>query len=351
MSPDGFDPMLERDLREAGAQSRRSLAPEAGPDPIFAAALRERLLDQLTAAPARRFGFATVRAFLPAMAASALLAAAVWGAGELQVGRDPASPTPKPTADPSAPVVIVVPLPTGSPSEATAEPTTTPVPSVQPTVKPSTKANPTPEPTAKPPTIGSMSLLAKPCDGGVVLLWSAYDGANFNHYATLRATSESLSGATTVDGSTTADLAATSGSDATGVAGTTYFFRTAAFNADGGVLAKSSVVSAVAKPTVALGGFSVTPDAGGSRLSWNPYTGPAACFTHYKLAYSTTNPAPSYLEGDPYLAALSTQTDATFVSADLVSGQTYYLRVQAIRSTALGRFVAAQTDVLTYTIP
>jgi hypothetical protein len=34
-----------------------------------------------------------------------------------------------------------------------------------------------------------------------------------------------------------------------------------------------------------------------------------------------------------------------------VSGQTYYVRLQAIKATALGLFVAAQTDVVTYVVP
>jgi hypothetical protein len=39
------------------------------------------------------------------------------------------------------------------------------------------------------------------------------------------------------------------------------------------------------------------------------------------------------------------------VVAGLQSGQTYYIRVQAIRSTHLGLFVAGQSEVATYTVP
>jgi hypothetical protein len=34
-----------------------------------------------------------------------------------------------------------------------------------------------------------------------------------------------------------------------------------------------------------------------------------------------------------------------------VSGQTYYTRIQVIRATALGAFVAAQSAVTTYLVP
>jgi hypothetical protein len=39
------------------------------------------------------------------------------------------------------------------------------------------------------------------------------------------------------------------------------------------------------------------------------------------------------------------------VSADLVSGQTYTLRLQVIRATDTGAFLVAETDVASYTVP
>jgi hypothetical protein len=100
-----------------------------------------------------------------------------------------------------------------------------------------------------------------------------------------------------------------------------------------------------------LGTLTATPDAGGTLFTWTPYAGNGACFTYYKLVASTTNPNPSYLNGDPYIWAGSAQTDGSVVSPDLVSGQTYYLRIQVIRTTSLGAFVAAQSTVTTYTVP
>jgi len=124
-----------------------------------------------------------------------------------------------------------------------------------------------------------------------------------------------------------------------------------AFNADDQVIAASDIVSATPKPVKLLGGLEVTPDAGGTRLSWTPYGGPEWCFDFYKIVYSLTDETPSYLDGDPYLAALSDQGASTFVSPDLVSGKTYFIRVQALRGTELGGFVVAQTEVATYTVP
>ena len=92
-------------------------------------------------------------------------------------------------------------------------------------------------------------------------------------------------------------------------------------------------------------------DATKTKFTWAKYGGSAACFTWYKLVYSETNPAPSYPGGDPYWAAISDQNAGSHVVDGLVSGKTYYVRLQAIRGTALGAFVVAQTDVLTYLAP
>jgi hypothetical protein len=203
-----------------------------------------------------------------------------------------------------------------------------------------------------------MSLSLKPCDGGVVIGWSKYAGADFNHYTTLRNTSASIpmayppqGGAVDFGGTYTTDRFALSAVDATGSPFTTSFYRAMAFNAGDGVVGASAVGSAQALPMASLGTLGVGPDPGGALFTWTPYGGNGACFTYYKLAYSTTNPNPSYLGGDPYLWAGSTQGQGSVVAAGLASGQTYYLRMQVIRTTALGAFVAAQSDVATYTVP
>jgi len=196
------------------------------------------------------------------------------------------------------------------------------------------------------------------CNGGVVLDWSMYSGESFNHYVTLRSTSSSIpaayppaAGVTALDGTYATWPEKVSGFDVSGTPGVTYHYRTVAFNAENQPLAASSVTGATAKPLKDLGGLGAAAEsATDTRLTWTPYGGPAGCFTYYKLVYSETNPEPSY-GTDPYLAALGSQEQSTSVTSDLASGHDYYLRVQAVRATHLGWFIAAQTDVRTYAVP
>jgi hypothetical protein len=203
-----------------------------------------------------------------------------------------------------------------------------------------------------------MTLSLKSCDGGVVISWSKYKAGGFNHYTTLRNTVNSIplayppqGGAVDFGGTYSTDVHALSAVDASGATGVTYYYRTMAFNAADGVVGATAIGSATAFPVASLGTLDVTPDPGGTLVTWTPYAGNGGCFTWYKLVASTTNPNPSYLTGDPYLYADSNQGAGSTVVSDLVSGETYYLRMQAIRSTHLGLFVAAQSNVVTYTVP
>jgi len=207
-----------------------------------------------------------------------------------------------------------------------------------------------------------LSLAATGCPGGVVLDWSQYDGtAAFNHYVTLRSTSSSIpkayppqGGAVDPGGTYSAVLEKTSVADPEVAAGTTYYYRTMAFDGSDSVIAASPVTSAVAAPVGSLGSLAVGAVSGGTKLAWTAYSGPSSCFTYYKVVYSEEHPDPSYLGGDPYLAALGDPSTSSFVSPDgeaLTSGHTYYLRGQVIRATDLGGFLVAETDVATYTVP
>lgn len=370
---------LERDLDAAGERAR-SADFASRPDRGFSEDLREQLTSQLpdrgAAAGARDHGprvgwslgqFFRVPRFVPALVATSLVFAAAVGARELYVAvGNGGTPTPvpsvsaAPSSEPSAreslkPIVLPTfkPIPTLEPT-----PVPTAVPTVKPTVKPTAKPDPTPVPT---PVVGSLSLWPTTCNGGVVLSWSMYAGAgSFNHYTTLRSTSPEIpaayppSGGAVDPGTTyTTRVEKTSAYDIGVDAGVTYYYRAMAFNADDGVIAASSVASAMGKPVKALGGLGAAAVAEGTKLTWAPYGGSAACFDYYKLVYSETNPEPAYLEGDPYLAAISDQAAGSYTAsaAELVPGKTYYLRVQALRSTALGTFLVAQTDVTTYLVP
>jgi hypothetical protein len=112
-------------------------------------------------------------------------------------------------------------------------------------------------------------------------------------------------------------------------------------------------MAAQRKAVYGMGALLVSGDTTQTTLNWSPYAGPGSCFTYYKIVYSETNPQPAY-GTDPYLAAIGGQGESTWVSPTgehLQSGHTYYIRVQAVRSTHIGWFVSAQSEVATYLVP
>jgi hypothetical protein len=367
---------LERDLESAGDRAR-SADRGAQPDRGFADGLRRSLMAQLPdrgTAPLGdrgrdrnpRVGWSLgnlfrVPRFAPVLiGASLVFAAAVAGRQLYLAVGSGATPTPQPSmvesVEPSA-SWSQAPARTPEPTEApTLEPTAVPTPA--PTVKPAPK--PTPVPTPVPtPMVGNLSLWPLTCNGGVLLNWSMYEGGGtFSHYLTLRSTSPEIpaayppSGGAVDPGTTYTEwVEKTSAYDAGVDAGVTYYYRSMAFNAENQVIAASSVASAMGKPVKPLGTLVVGAVAEGTQLSWTPYGGPGDCFTYYKLAYSEEDTTPAYLEGSPYLAAIADQAAGAFTTADLLSGHTYYIRVQAIRATNTGSFLVAETEVATYTVP
>ncbi|MDP9468830.1 MAG: hypothetical protein M3P32_08870 [Chloroflexota bacterium] len=378
-----LDP-LEHEIAErlAAAGDRARSSASAPPDRAFSAGLRDRLMaaaSDRAAVPDRTRdresrvhvawslgSFLRVPRLLPVAVASLLLIAGVVAARELYVAignRPEATPLPSVAAllpSESAGEPSLAPLDPSTAPSADATPAQTPAPTVKPTVKPTAQptAVPTPAPT---PGLVPMSLTASGCDGGIVLEWSQYDGDFFNHYTTLRNTTNSIpkayppQGGAVDPGETYAThIGKTSAADSGVAGGTTYYYRTMAFDADDGVIGASSVMSAVAGPVASLGLLGVGPDINPSDtlLTWTPYAGSADCFTWYKLVYSQSNPFPSYLDGDPYLAAISSQGTASYTAAsgELSPGPTYF-RVQAIRATDLGLFVVAESTVTTYNVP
>ncbi len=363
------DRALEAQLVAAGLTARKaaSAGPEAAPHPVYAAALRERLVTRLETAPPPFLAFtlrSRIARSVPIAVGALLLIAAIAAAGHLYIGQaKPTSPPPAATERPQATAEPTTqPSGTGEPTSSEGAPVVVPgasaTPEVHPSVAPFVAPPPPPPPPPTPAPPETLTLALKSCDGGVVIGWSKSHASDFNHYTTLRSTSASIppayppqDGAVDFGGTYTTDRFTLSAVDATGSAGTTYYYRTMAFNAGDGVTGVSAVGSATALPVVALGSLGVAPDPGGTAFAWTPYSGNGACFTWYKLVASTTNPDPSYTSGDGYLWYGSTQGDGATVVSDLASGTTYYFRIQVIKSAALGLFVAAQTDVTTYTIP
>ena len=394
MWPDDLD--LSAELAAAGARARDAGA--VRPDPVFASALRDRLVAQLPALAAvhaaepapvvdrRQVGIRELlssRRIAPLLAAALLLVAVAAAARTMIVGTD-AAPAPTPAA--SLPVVVG---PAGGSLIETASPTAsaTPSPSPSPTPSPTPTSSPTPSPTPAPamtaaptplptpvPTIdptplptptpvaavGTMGLTASGCNGGVVLEWSKVVDPRFHHYTTLRSTSAETpaayppqGGAVEVAGTFVKDPAATSASDPSAPTGTTLHYRTMALDAENQLIAASPVRSALAKPIAGLGALSAGPAAepGKTTFAWAPYPGPGACFSYYKLVYSETDPSPSYLSGSAAWAAIGPQSQTSVTIGEAVPGTSYYVRLQAIRATATGKIVVASTDVLAWLAP
>jgi len=365
MPREPYERELANRLARAGDRARIDRDHAAVPDRVFAADLRERLLSQLPdRAHHPRVGWALPQLFrmprlVPVGVAAVLLLAGVVAARDLYVSLgDRSRPTPMPSVSEeasatSAPSVapfslepVVVPS-ASAPASVSVAPTAEPT--VRPTPRPTLK--PTPVPT---PALAQLELSAAGCPGGIVLSWSQYEGgAPFNHYTTLRNTTESIpkayppQGGAVDPGSTyTTNVEKTSAVDTGVSAGVTYYYRTMAFKTGDGVIGASAITSGVASPVGSLGGLDVTAVAEGTQLAWTTFEG-EGCFTWYKLVYSET----SFLGGDSYLAAISDPSVGTFTTGDLVSGHTYYMRVQVIKATALGAFFAAETTVATYSVP
>ncbi len=258
------------------------------------------------------------------------------------------SPTPSAarpaTAAPALPTGSVAPSAATEPTPPPADPTLAPDPTPTPTPKP--RPTPTPVPTPMPtptpvPTLGSLSLSLTSCEGRfVVATWSKWTGATFAHYTGLRSASSTIPLTYPPSGAVTAPLGlfsnvftSNTGVDQDLIGGSTYWYRAAAYDASESPLAASPAASVVAKAQVALGTLGVgTSGPSSTAFTWKPYAGAGACFTYYKLVYSATDPAPSYLKGTPYLWVGGTITDATVTISAIPAG-THYFKLEAVRST------------------
>lgn len=354
------DERLDQQLSAAGDRARSASRPDAE----FTVSLREHLMAGYPAPvagapsppsqPRGRFGLPRPMRAAPLALAAVLAVATVVGARELYVAFV-AEPSPTPSVSP-VPTAEPTPSATEQPTpEPTERPTPEPTPSVTelPTPEPTQLPTlvPTPVPTAKPtsPPVAGLALDAVGCDGGVLLEWSPYAGSGFDHYLLLRGASAASDGKA-LDGSWLPYAEKTTGFDASGKAGETHWYRAAAYDAAGKLIGRSPAVAAKARPVAALGPLQVASVEGATKVKWSPYGGASACFTYYKVAYSLENPKPSYLAGDPAVA-VSGQGSDRVILGELTAGKTYYLRVQVIRSTHMGSFLVAQSEVAQHTVP
>jgi len=232
-------------------------------------------------------------------------------------------------------------------------PTPTETPGGTPTAEPTSSVLPTPAALTTPtPAPGTLALEALSCDGGVALEWSPSADAAFHHYTALRSENPEIPSAyppiaPAVDwgGTYATDRFVVSAVDATfEPSQPDWNYRVMSYDAEGRVIEASSVVTAQLLPVAALGPVSVEA-AGGrrTRLEWDAYSGLSACFTEYRILRGAGNP-PTTL-----LATVSDRRGTTLETDALRAGTTYVLRVEAIRTTALGSFVVAQSELVTYT--
>lgn len=260
-----------------------------------------------------------------------------------------ATGTPSPTASPA---VSEMPPPEASPVP-TSVPTSTPVPTAKPTPRPTAKPTPTPA-----PTMGTMSLAAVACPGGVTLDWTDPVLASFDHVRILRGTSSEIpavyppgAGVVAIDGGYTTVATTTSGYDVSSSTQSAWY-RAVAFDAQDKAIAASVVTGVTTAGAGDLGVIGISGSTPGElAFSWAAFGGAAACFSYYKVVKSADDPSPSYLTGATAIAVIGDQAVTGTTVTGLPSGSTYWFRVEAIRTTALGKFVVAASTPVQYTVP
>lgn len=279
-----------------------------------------------------------------------------------------ADPTTRPSPRPAATPAAGTPAPSleppslePSPTEAVVTPKPTPVatpkPTARPTPKPTPKPTVAPTPTATPsPELATLSLDAVACHGAVLLTWTGSPGPAFHHWTALRAGSSFAvpatypppGGITALDGSYSKNPAAARFADTSLAAGATAWYRAVGWSADDRSVAASSAVSVTGKAVASLGTTGATPKTGGAQLTWTAYGGPGACFTYYKISWSTTSDNPSYLGDNDGATAVSGQGETT-AAVGLPAG-TYWIRVEAILATDYGKAIVGRSTPVQVTV-
>jgi outer membrane biosynthesis protein TonB len=401
---------LDAELDEAGVQARRMLHGRSQPTRYFSVDLRARLASAYGAAeaaaplaldilaPAGQSRGSRLRpeleggeswaptplaprivrrtpTILPRARWALLAAAALTGvliAGALGVNLSwilPVAPTESSSPAPSIAPVVVAPSPTTSAEPvlspfATEGPAETPVATPTPTQTERPKPSPTPKPTPKPeptkPPMLPMSLAAKACPGGVVLDWSK-PATQVAKYRVLRAIDGSVPptypapATTDVETARSWDASVTDGFDASVDGGQSATYRAYAFDSDGQIVAMSGARTITTSWALSLGALGYVDNGDGASItvSWSNPGVAEACFSYGKLVVSEEDPEPSYLNGSPHIAVISSSS-ATGAFVEIPAewhGKTVWMRYQMIRATSLGKFAIGATDVIQVTLP
>jgi hypothetical protein len=224
--------------------------------------------------------------------------------------------------------------------------------SVSPIATASLTASPPPNPDA-PETL---ELQVTGCPGGVVVDWSPALHPEFHHYVALRSIDPVVDPAyppiaPAVDwgDSYATDRFVTSAVDATLIpSDTDLYYRVMAYDEGDRVLSASPVRHANLTGVVDLGPLVVEPgdEAGSTRLDWRLFGGLGRCFSGYHVLIGPPGTTPGST-----LTVLSDQTTSELETVGLHPGNSYAIRVRALRTTTLGDLVVGETEVAGYTVP
>ena len=252
---------------------------------------------------------------------------------------------------------------TATPSSATAD--ETPARSSSPSAPPARET-----PSASPPATQSPShsasvdaegleileLEVTGCPGGVALDWSPASHAAFHHYTALRSLEPDVATAyppiaPAVDWgrSYVTDRFVTTAVDASLIPSEAiFYYRVMAYDLEGRPVAASTVVQSRPTEVVDLGPLAVEAagDEGATRIDWEPFEGLPGCFSAYRLLIGSGGSAPSST-----LTVISDQDMTELETMSLHAGESYAIRIDAVRTTTLGSFVVARTETASYSPP
>jgi len=251
-----------------------------------------------------------------------------------------------PTADPAPASLRETPSATPSPSPASVAPSASEEP-----------ASPTASaaPSLDAEGLEILELEVTGCPGGVALDWSPTSRPEFHHYTALRSLEPDVATAyppiaPAVDWGRSygTDRFVTSAVDASLIPSeASFYYRVMAYDVGDRPVAAS--VERQSRPTdvVDLGPLTVEAgDDGRSRIAWTAFAGLDACFSAYRVLIGPEGSAPSST-----LTVVSGQDQTETQTAGLHAGETYGVRVDAVRTTTLGGFVVARSETATYTPP
>jgi hypothetical protein len=252
-------------------------------------------------------------------------------------------------ADPVTPGSTGAALPSADASEAA---TRRPAPSATLSPTPTPRPLPTPVPDA-PETL---ELEVTGCPGGVVVDWSPATHPEFHHYTALRSIEPEVEPAyppiaPAVDwgDSYGTDRFVTSAVDATLIpSDTTLYYRVMAYDSVNRVVAATRVRDTHLSEVVELGHLVVEEGeaASSTHLDWSLFGGLARCFSAYHVLVGPAGTTPTST-----LTVLSDQSTTELETLGLHPGESYAIQVTVMRSTTLGSFLVARSEVATYTVP